>query len=372
MVKPHLPTPLFSLEQMIEAAYQHFRKTGFPYPELPLHVAMQQMNKLASAKNFQAITNTNLCNRIPDPYNRHRFAVPIQRGKNEQITVLGIYEDDRLLRRAIMKELTLSGKLGAGFFPCLAFINGTQLASNFRPGYSMSMYRRFCKPGSTVIDPSFGFGGRVLGAIASGVVKRYIGFDPSLASYNAQRRMLKDLGYRHLAKLHNIPYEDSTDEHCPPGTAHFAMTSPPYWCKEHYSKDKGQSYLRYPEIERWESGFLLPFFQRTFSYLKRGKFFVVCIANVLILNKNRPLVQMALDCAEQAGFVHYDTEHYSMNLNKSGFTGKKERVDDPPEKVLIFRKPVPGETGPELAEVRKRFDKRRHGTPSVEAIEGFF
>jgi hypothetical protein len=372
---------VYSSDQIIEQAFQYYRGTGFPYPEIPLHIGMQQLKRLSQMKTYDKIVMTNLCYRIPDAYHKHRLAVPIQRGKKEQPTPVTIFEDDALLRRALMKELKLSGRITSGYFPMLAFINGSQGASNFRPGYAMSLYRRFCTGDAVILDPCAGFGGRVLGALASGVARRYIGFDPSKATHDGNTRMMADLGFPNFARFHCLPIEDGTEKHVKPGTCHFAMTSPPYWSKEHYSRDAGQSWVRYPELDQWERGFLQPFFAFTHQCLRAGGFFAVCIANVLILGKNRPLVEMAIQSARRAGFAHFDTEYYPIPLNESGFTGHKSRKSDTngtyttslarPEKVLFFRKPVPGETAADVEKVREWFQEQRQTTQSAPIQDGF-
>mgnify|MGYP003326451474 CR=1 FL=1 len=67
--------------------------------------------------------------------------------------------------------------------------SGTQMVSNFRPTAAAALYDIFVDKNSplegteagTVWDPSMGYGGRLLGAIAAGV--NYIGTDPCIPTF---------------------------------------------------------------------------------------------------------------------------------------------------------------------------------------------
>jgi hypothetical protein len=369
--KRHYTGLIYDANEIIDAAFRHYRSNGFPFPRLEYHTALQQINDLAAVSDYQATRLTNMANQVPDRYHPHRFAVPIQRTeKGEQPTPLDAYNSDFTLRKALWKCLHMSGGIPRGYVSLLQFVQGVQGASNFRPGYAMSLYRRFCShvPEARVLDPCFGFGGRLVGAIASRVVGRYVGFDPSRASWRGNIRMLRDLNFRRFAKLWCLPYEDATPRECRPSSMDFAMTSPPYWKKEHYSKDPGQSWLRYPELRQWEQGFLVPLFANTLKFLKPGAFFALCVADVDI-GQIVSLVDMSLQAGQMVGFEFFDAEAYPIPLNRSGFTGKKKRAvktqAGASEKVLFFRKRVPGETPEQLRQVRAFFESERHGTRSL-------
>ena len=81
--------------------------------------------------------------------------------------------------------------------------SGTQMVSNFRPTAAAAMYDVFVDKDSplegttagTVWDPSMGYGGRLLGAIAAGV--NYMGTDPCIPTFEGLEKISDDYGHKH-------------------------------------------------------------------------------------------------------------------------------------------------------------------------------
>ena len=68
--------------------------------------------------------------------------------------------------------------------------SGTQGVSNFSPAAAAAIYHHLLpEQGGVVFDPSCGWGGRLLGAIACDRVHKYIGCDPSTETYKGLLRM---------------------------------------------------------------------------------------------------------------------------------------------------------------------------------------
>lgn len=323
---------MYDANQIINSAFDHFRDKGFPYPSQPAHVSMQQINTLARM-GMNELRVTSIGSAIPNKYHPHRYAVGIQRGATAARTVVEAYNDDKWLRTSLNKALELAGEIPAGYFSMMNLTTGMQVASNFRPGYSSYMYRRFCSPGAAVLDTSFGFGGRLVGAIASGVVKHYVGFDPSTPSWQGNTAMLKDLQREKFAVLVRSAIEDA-DRDKFAGKFDFAMTSPPYWVKEHYSDDDEQSFRRYPELRDWVQGFLLPCMQFTSAALKPSAYAVIVIADVKVRTSKAPLVELTKRAAFKSGLSFVGEEFYPIvrRLGKGGIEKPSS------ERVLLFRK----------------------------------
>ena len=98
---------------------------------------------------------------------------------------------DKTLKRAIKLALEIGNGVPDGLFGLLTLAAGTQAASNFRPGFACYLYRKYCEPGSVVLDTSTGYGGRLVGAIASGVVSKYIGIDPNTDTHEGNLKLSK-------------------------------------------------------------------------------------------------------------------------------------------------------------------------------------
>jgi len=320
--------PLFDKKQIVDAAYEHFRKTGFPYRNLPLHVCMQQINRLARTPNA-SLLKTNEAYQVADTYHPHRFHGSAQNMRSP----LNAYLDDRIFRIALEKELRYS-EIPAGFFAALNWVNGTQVCSNFRPGFACYLYRKYCKAGDTVLDCSTGYGGRLVGYIASRVGGRYIGIDPSTATHEANLRMAGDLYDSEKVELYNLPVED-VDAELLRGRCDFAFTSPPYFSKELYCEELTQSCHRYGnDFEAWTEGFLRPFFTAQCAALKAGAFAIVNIADVNLRGKSFPLVETSKRVGVEQGLRYIKTEEFALQCRLQDEDPTVRAV----EPVLVFQK----------------------------------
>ena len=317
---------VFSNEQIIDAAFEYFRKTGFPYRKLPIHVCMQEINKLAESETDKLL-HSDEGYQIADTYHPHRFYASAEGMKSQ----LDSFNDDKLLRHALELEIKY-GEIGERAVNKLQIVHGTQPLSNFRPGFALYLYRRLAPSGAVVLDTSTGYGGRLVGFMASGL-ERYIGIDPNKPTHDGNLKMAQDLGFADKVELYNLPAED-VDPALLAGRCDFAFTSPPYFAKEHYSDDDTQSWKRYTTGEAWRDGFLLPMMRLQYAALKDDSFSVVNIANVKLRNRVYPLVDWTIDAAKQCGFEFVKQEKFE--LTRRFGAGQADEVAFEP--VLIFHK----------------------------------
>ena len=321
---------VFDDERIIDAAFAYFRETGFPYRSLPVHVCMQEVNKLARTEPDKLL-NTGQAYHVADTYHPHRFHA-IAEGMKSPV---GAFDDNGLLRRALRLQLEQNGMIPPAYFGKLDIVSGTQACSNFRPGFACYLYRKYANPGDTVLDCSTGYGGRLVGFIASGIAGQYIGIDPNVPTHEGNVRMAQDLGFSDKVELYNQPAEDVPHDKLA-GRCDFAFTSPPYFAKEHYSDDDTQSWVRYQTGDDWRQGFLEPFMTLQFAALKPGKFAIVNIADVKLRNKIYPLERWATETGQAVGFEHVTTDYYA--LTRRFGAGQADEVAREP--VIVFRKPA--------------------------------
>lgn len=191
-----------------------------------------------------------------------------------------------------------------------------QYAVNFPPLTAKFLYERYLErlgvEKAIIWDPSAGWGGRILGAM--GIKKdfkvHYIGTDPN-TDHNTTNGRTK---YHELADFYNSvrtgkrvgkkkrrsPSEPNTFEvfQCGSeemsakkefqkykGKVDIVFTSPPYFGKEMYSKDPGQSAIKFSEYEGWREGFLKPTLKTAVEWLRPGGYLLWNIANVKFSNK---------------------------------------------------------------------------------------
>jgi hypothetical protein len=345
-------SPTYTKKQIVQTAFDWYRERGFPYREIAPHVSLQYINQLSTMPTAELLHST-IGNWVADHYHRHRF----HSSATNMRSPYNSYKEDKLLRIALKKHLKFFGKLPQGMFSTLNLVNGTQACANFRPGFALWMYRRFLPEGGTALDTSTGYGGRLVGFIASkgGL---YIGIDPSTKTHKANLRMAEELMAADRVQLHNLPAEDLEHEEVE-GQCDFAFTSPPYFAKEMYSDEETQSYIRYRTGKEWKRGFLFPMLALQFAALKPGSISAINIADVKLKGKIYPLVKWTKQGAECAGFEYLGTEFVVLSPNR---WGRKSEAKDPlaeeeveivangdgysdpkgnsaREPVLLFRKP---------------------------------
>lgn len=156
--------------------------------------------------------------------------------------------------------------------------------SFFPAKLAYQVYKKNCKEGDIVYDPSFGFGGRMLGAIANNL--SYHGTDPNIETYKNILNLKNDIDYNNIF-LENICSEDYIKEL----KFDFIFTSIPYFNTEIYSNENTQSYNRYRNIDDWKKNYLIKTLVNCRKMLKDDKY--ICIqCNDFIKN-------IILNCIEE-------------------------------------------------------------------------
>ncbi len=335
---------LYTNSEIVDEAFRWFRESGFPYRVLPRFVIMQQVNRLALAPE-ESLRHTSEAYSVADTFHSHRFHATTE-GK---VSPFECFHDDVKFRHALDLRLERGNPIPAGFFGELTLSRGTQQCSNFRPGFACLLYRRFCEPGATVLDTSTGYGGRLVGFVASMVRGRYIGIDPNTVTHAGNLALAAALGVADSVELHNTAAEDM-DAAVVEGRCDFSFTSPPYFSKEHYSDEPTQSWVRYGHsFDAWVNGFLKPMLALTFRALKPGAHGIINIEDVNIKTKRYPLVNATVAQALAVGFEHVGTELFEMQPR----LGANQDAEVATERVLIFKRPTDGQAS------------RRAGEPST-------
>lgn len=320
---------VYPRELICETAFEHYRLHGFPYRRLSRLECLQQINALAATPN-ERLVGTNVAYHVADTYHPHRVEGHAE-GMRSPIDSFG--DDDQLVRAFKFAIDFYGGTINDQvMFNALSLVAGTQACSNFRPGFALSLYREFCEPGAVVLDTSTGYGGRLVGFLAS-EAGTYVGVDPSALTHGGNECLANELGSHKLVELINEPAEDV--EHAPlVERADFAFTSPPYFTKEHYADEPNQSFVRYPEPHAWRDGFLGPMLALQYSSLKPGCHSLVNIADVELRGNTIPLEAWTRDCGAAVGFELVDVRRFPM---PRAFATNETR--DAFEPVFVFRKP---------------------------------
>ena len=158
------------------------------------------------------------------------------------------------------------------------------ICSQFKPNVAKAMYDYFNV--KNVLDFSAGWGDRLAGFYASMNTELYVGVDPRKENhpiYEEQARYYDNhLTFFETSKktaFHCDAAEDfNFDQY--EDTFDIIFTSPPYFNVERYSHDDTQSWVRYKDIDSWNSQFLHKAIDNMWPTLKSGGKLCVNISDV--------------------------------------------------------------------------------------------
>jgi hypothetical protein len=143
---------------------------------------------------------------------------------------------------------------------------------NFRPHIMRGLIRYF--NANTVLDPSAGWGDRLIGAMAAGVT--YHGVDPNTSLQAGYAAAIAEFGDSSRHAVWPAGFEDFA----PPLEYDLVMTSPPYFNLEIYSDAPTQSTSKYREQALWFTQFLLPYIRKAYDALKVSGHLCICINDI--------------------------------------------------------------------------------------------
>lgn len=145
----------------------------------------------------------------------------------------------------------------------------------------------------SVLDPCAGWGDRLAAALAIPFTRRYVGFDTNRLNEAGYQSQIETFSENKMdASVTLAPFEDACIQ---PGTFDLVMTSPPFWCLEHYSTDRDQSNLRYENLDNWLDGFLRPMISKSIDAIRSGGHLCLHSSNFLIRNQLVHLDDIVVD-----------------------------------------------------------------------------
>lgn len=146
--------------------------------------------------------------------------------------------------------------------------------SIFRPVMAMEIYCKYT-PKIAVLDPTMGWGGRMIGACALNLPK-YIGIDANIFLKEPYKKMIDFVTDKTTTKIEVFFQDALTIDY---SQLHYDMvfTSPPYYNIEIYRKKKDNPKKKKKTKEEWNSGFYKPLFETTWKYMKSPGYFCLNI-----------------------------------------------------------------------------------------------
>ena len=172
----------------------------------------------------------------------------------------------------------------------------------------------------TVLDPCCGWGGRLLGAVASG--KHYVGFDPNPITYDNLKRLVKSLGIENKVTLINDGAENMDKYDFP--EVGLVLTSPPYFNLEIYHNGNQQSENQHDSYEQWKTLWL-----RKVISLSLDRLNGYSCWNVHNVGKMK-MIDDVKQIHEELGYeehTRYSLQSSPRQSNKTKETAKKKNSD---------------------------------------------
>ena len=322
----------YDKDYVVDIVFNYLRRNGFPHYTIEESQKKVYMQKLIKY-NHMTLLNDNIinqsmhCLRLAWTYFPHFWEV---RCGNSKYTAVDVFNDDLLLKNSLSKTYTHCLKYENNKIKMnrirqlLKKFNGVQVVSNFRPSAAKVIYELFCKNG-VVWDMSSGWGGRLIGALSSMNLKKYIGTEPSTKTYNGLINIKND--FKYLNKEVEIYCKGSEDFVPDKNSLDLCFTSPPYFDTEKYSNELTQSYIKYPTEQEWLNGFMCDTLKNCYYGLKKDGYLALNIANT---KSAKNIENGLLSLAKKIGFNYIKT----MKLTLSAINGAGHKY----EPIYIFRK----------------------------------
>lgn len=318
-------------EAALEVIFNYHRKKGFPHYNIPQHQRIQQLKTLKSFDENTIYKDGKLdqtMHGLSLAWTYFPHWVDVECGNNT-MKPIDYWNDDIKLKEIIRKTWKWQLKHGNGTFTLnrlrqnFKIYGGNQSVSNFRPSVAKWIYNNYAN-GGVIWDMSCGWGGRLVGFLASNSVK-YIGTEPSTKTYDGLVKLNQELnGDDKIVELHKLGSEVFKPE---AESLDLCFTSPPYFDTEKYSDEDTQSYVKYPTKDKWIDGFLRETIENCYYGLKWDKCMLINIANT---PKYKDIEQKTIEISENIGFKHIDT----LYLILSSVAGKGQKL----EPIFVFKK----------------------------------
>lgn len=157
------------------------------------------------------------------------------------------------------------------------YMNGRGLeCTHFKIAVTKALFKYF--QSKVVLDPSAGWGDRVLGAAAAGV-SVYHGIDPNPRLRKPYDEILEFIQQHQTGLDYSIVSEDFLRVKLTPEAYDTVFTSPPYFDFEIYSDDPKQSIHGRSTIDSWTKDFFYPYLRKAWAALAVGGYFLIYMSD---------------------------------------------------------------------------------------------
>jgi len=186
----------------------------------------------------------------------------------------------------------------------------TKQCTNFNTTVVISLLK-FLKP-KRFLDPSAGWGDRLVGAIAYGC--DYTGVDPSDCMNPIYHNIINELVPRNQRDKYNIIQSGFETAIIESNYYDLVFTSPPFFDFEIYEKSSSQSLEKFNTLDKWLKGFLFPLAEKAYSALLKDGNFGLYISDYTGISFTKELFQYISENIK--GFKYQGDIHFWTQENK--------------------------------------------------------
>jgi hypothetical protein len=176
--------------------------------------------------------------------------------------------------QAILSENKSNKTIGYEAFSLFLYKN-TKQCTNFNTTVVISILK-LLKP-KRYLDPSAGWGDRLIGAIAYGC--EYTGVDPSNCMNPIYHKIIDELVPRNRQNNYNIIQSGFETAIVESNYYDLVFTSPPFFDFELYENNASQSVEKFNTLEKWLYGFLFPLTEKAYHSLTINGHFGIYISD---------------------------------------------------------------------------------------------
>ena len=330
---------------IVDLIFEHYRRHGYPYAKLSSHDLIEEIKRISKTKNPLLEDNHLQTNTIglkaANHFHPHMVKV---RCLSRYKSPWELYNDDVAFKDAINRWMEIGHKPNpAGIRRILRSRDGTRSVVNFKPAIAKYFYDNYVPVGGEILDPCAGYGGRLIGCIASNRNLNYFGIDPHGPTAVGNMKMASFYGsqydsFQNREWKFSFSFELGCAEDVmlklPSDKYDLVFSSPPYWRTEQYSNLPDQSWIRHGSIyEKWKNDFLFVMLRESCRVVKSGGY-------VIYNMKNYEKIRIADDLADflrQSGLKH--VKDYSMRMSNSEYRrGVNFEQKWHTEPIFVFQK----------------------------------
>lgn len=325
--------------RMVERAFRFWRKHGFPYYRLSSQQIRQELLTLLNKDEAAVFVGDDLRSSNAGLRLANSFQPGMWNARvNRYLSPMQVFKDDNLFRRAIRRSFSIWPDRFGASASCIRRIlrtyPGAASVSNYRPMIAKAIMATYSSAGDTVVDFSAGYGGRLLGAIASR--RNYVGIEPNRAQVRGFLRMSRAIcreGFETPTLTLLLGTAETRFSEVSSSSAGLVYSSPPFFDWEHYSKSKQQSFRRYPTYQIWLDRFLKPAIAESFRSLRRKGYLALNATN----GNRLPIREDVEEIARHVGFKALYAQH-EMVFPKVPYLHPRGTGPVKRELILVFRK----------------------------------